>query len=230
MGCLPGWNPCPTGGYQMKSVKVWDIFIRIFHWTLVGSIIGLYLSAEDFKSVHIRLGYFVICLVLARIIWGFFGTKYARFSNFLYSPDKIVRYLKSLFVGKPIHYIGHNPAGGLMIVVMLISLLVTTFTGLKALAVDGQGPLANSDASIIRLAFADGDEADENEEHMNKAGHHPKEQKEEFWEEIHEVMTSFMAILIVVHLGGVLVSSWRHKDNLVGAMTTGKKKANNHSI
>ncbi len=154
----------------MKSVKVWDIFVRTFHWALVGSTIGLYLSGEDFKGVHIRLGYFVTCLVLSRVIWGFIGTKHARFTDFLYRPGKIYQYLKSLIGGNPTHYIGHNPAGGLMIIVMLLSLLVTAFTGLKTLANEGQGPLADTgEASILQFAYADEDEHDDDDQ--NRIGY-----------------------------------------------------------
>ena len=123
----------------MKSEKVWDIFVRTFHWTLVGSMIGLYLSGDNFESVHTILGYFVICLVLLRIIWGFIGTKHARFHDFIYRPSKIYHYLKSLINGNPTHYTGHNPAGGLMVIVMLLSLLVTAFTGLRLSVARGRG-------------------------------------------------------------------------------------------
>ncbi len=206
---------------DMKSVNVWDIFVRIFHWTLVGSIIGMYLTGDDYKNVHPIIGYFVICLVLLRIIWGFIGTKHARFNDFLYRPGKIYHYLKSLINGNPIHYEGHNPAGGLMVIVMLLSLLVSTFTGLKALGSEGKGLLANNGISIVRFAYADEDEDDDAQ--TFKPGDHHKNQKEEFWEEIHEAMTSFMIFLIVIHLAGVIVSSWVHKENLILAMINGKK-------
>ena len=211
----------------MKSVKVWDIFVRIFHWALVGSLVGQYISGEEFKGVHIRLGYGVIMLVLARIVWGFMGTKHARFADFLYRPTEILNYLKSFFVGRPIHYIGHNPAGGLMIFVMLIALTATTFTGLKTLGAHGKGPLANSKTSISRLAYAD----DEHEGHEGKKDHSNalgNQQKEKFWKQTHEFMTGFMLFLIIVHIGGVLASSWLHKENLILSMITGKKKSINH--
>jgi cytochrome b len=207
----------------MKSEKVWDIFVRTFHWTLVGSMIGLYLSGDDFESVHTILGYFVICLVLLRIIWGFIGAKHARFHDFLYRPSKTYHYLKSLINGNPTHYIGHNPAGGLMVIVMLLSLLVTAFTGLKTLGSEGKGPLTNAGISILRFAHADEDE-DDDDDQTYKASHHQKNQKEEFWEEIHESMTSFMIFLIITHLVGVIVSSWIHKENLILAMINGRKK------
>ena len=208
----------------MKSEKVWDIFVRTFHWTLVGTMIGLYLSGDDFKSVHIILGYFVIFLVLLRIIWGFIGTKHARFHDFLYRPGKIYHYLKSLINGKPIHYLGHNPAAGLMVIVMLFSLLLAAFTGLKALGSEGKGLLTNAGISIFQFAYADEDEHDDDDQ-KHKSGDHRKKQKEEFWEEIHESMSRFMIFLIIIHLVGVVVSSWIYKENLILAMINGRKKS-----
>ncbi len=212
----------------MNTVKVWDIFVRIFHWTLVGTIIGLYWSGETCKNLHIYLGYWVICLVLLRIIWGFIGTKHALFYDFLYRPSIIYDYLRSIIKGTPKHYIGHNPAGGLMIIVMLFTLLVAAFTGLKTLGSDGQGPLANTDSSIFRLAYADDDKHDDDEhdddEPKYRDGHHQKKQKNEFWEDIHESMTNFMIFLVIAHIAGVIVSSWIHKENLIIGMITGIKK------
>jgi len=187
----------------------------------------MYISGEEFKRVHIRLGYFIITLVLARIAWGFIGTKHARFSDFLYKPTEILGYLKSLLVGKPKHYIGHNPAGGFMIFVILIALLITTFTGLKALATEGQGPLANTNIFVLRTANADEDGQEDEVEKYNSAPFVNKE-KEELWEELHEIMTNLMIFLIIIHVCGVLVSSWLHKENLILSMVTGKKKSLNH--
>ena len=206
---------------DMKTVKVWDIFVRIFHWTLVGCMIGLYLSGDEFEGVHISLGCFVTGLILLRVIWGFIGTKHARFGDFLCPPTKIYQYLKGLINGNPIHYLGHNPAGGLMIIVMLLFLLVTAFTGLKTLGSEGKGPLANNGISIFRYAYADDDSDDDQ---TYKTGDHHKNQREEFWEDIHEAMTSFMIFLIIFHLAGVVVSSWIHKENLILAMVNGRKK------
>jgi cytochrome b len=207
----------------MDSINVWDIFVRIFHWALVGSMLGLYISAEEMQGVHIRLGYFVIGLVLARFVWGFIGTKHARFGDFLYKPSEIFRYLKRLFTSKPIHYLGHNPAGGLMVLVMLIAVLATTFAGLKALAAEGKGPLANTNRSFLSSAYADEDEHEADEEHHAESGRNNS--KDESWEKIHKGMTNFMLFLIAIHLCGVLVSSWLHRENLILSMITGKKKA-----
>jgi len=122
---------------NLQTVTVWDPFVRFFHWTLVICIIGQFITAEDFQDAHVILGYVIIGLVLSRILWGFVGTKHARFNDFLYRPSTTIRYLKSLFNGPPEHYIGHNPAGGAMIIVLLLSLLVTTFTGLMTLGSEG---------------------------------------------------------------------------------------------
>jgi len=205
---------------NIKAVKVWDIFVRIFHWTLVASIIGMFVTGEEFKNVHVNLGYFVILLITARILWGFFGSKHARFSDFIYKPREVYEYLRGLAKGTPKHYLGHNPAGGLMIVVMLISLLITTFTGLKALGSEGRGPLANNGASIVRSATADDEHHADSE---GGDGHRRKKQKSEFWEDIHEAMTDFVIFLAVVHVAGVIVSSWAHKENLILGMITGRK-------
>lgn len=213
----------------MNPVKVWDIFVRFFHWTLVGSVIGQYMSGEDFKSIHASLGYFVIGLVLSRIIWGFVGTKHARFSDFLYRPSTIYEYLKGLINGNPKHYLGHNPAGGLMIIVMLFTLLVTTFTGLKSLAIEGKGPLATSDISISQIAYADEDEHDELDDRTYNTADHQQRRKDEFWEDIHESMTSFMIFLIIAHVAGVFVSSWVHKENLIFGMISGKKNSDHQT-
>ena len=205
----------------IKSVKVWDIFVRIFHWALVGSIFGMFMTGDDFKNVHMYLGYLVIVLILDRILWGFFGSKHARFSDFIYKPGTIYEYLRGLIKGSPKHYLGHNPAGGLMIVVMLISLLITAFAGLKTIGSEGRGPLANKDISIVQPAFADEDEHDEGL--AKKGSRRQKEQKSEFWEEIHEGMTGFIIFLVIVHVGGVIASNWVHKENLILGMITGRK-------
>jgi cytochrome b len=208
-----------------NSIKVWDVFVRIFHWTLVGVMIGQYLTGDRFKNVHVKLGYFLICLVLARILWGFFGSKHASFSDFVYGPGTIITYLKGLNKGNPKHYLGHNPAGGIMIIILLFSLLVTSFTGLKILGSKGQGPLADEGISIVRLTYAYEDEHDDNDDQQTyRKGRGQKSKENEFWEEIHELMTGFMLFLIIVHISSVIVSSWVHKENLIFAMITGRKK------
>ncbi len=204
-----------------NTIKVWDIFIRIFHWSLVASFFIAYLTAEEENLWHIYSGYTVLGLIIFRAIWGFIGSKYARFSSFLYSPAEAIQYLKELMKKKPTHYVGHNPAGAYMIFALLLSLFVVTLSGLKLYAIEeGLGPFAEitSEFSIIDNVYADEDERDDGYEKEN-------EQEEEFWEEIHEASTNFTLFLIFLHISGVIVASRLHHENLIKAMITGKKKA-----
>jgi len=95
-----------------QFIKVWDIAVRVFHWTLVGCFAIAFISSENSRKLHVIFGYSVLLLVLFRILYGFVGTKYARFSDFLYDPAQIADYPKGLLIGRPKHYIGHNPARG----------------------------------------------------------------------------------------------------------------------
>ena len=136
----------------MKTIKVWDIFIRVFHWSLVVSIIVQLITAESLKNVHATVGYFIVIMLLIRIVWGFVGSKHARFSDFIYPPKDILDYLKGIFKGNPKHYIGHNPAGGAMVIALLLCLLLTTFAGLKTLGAQGKGPFAKLSLSLVNEA------------------------------------------------------------------------------
>ena len=160
-------------------------------------------------------------LIGFRVLWGLVGTRYARFSDFVYSPGAVIQYLKDLAAKKPKRYIGHNPAGGAMVIAMLLCLFVVTVSGLKVYAIEeGLGPLAGESPaiSLIQPAYAD---EDEHEEHEN--GHGENEGAEEFWEEIHEVSSNLMLLLVFLHISGVIFSSRLHGENLVKAMFTGKK-------
>ncbi len=199
---------------EEKKIKVWDIAVRLFHWSLVAAFVIAYLSGDELENLHEIAGYVVLGLVAFRIVWGLIGPKYARFSNFVYGPGKVVEYLKGMLAGRPEHYVGHNPAGGYMIIMLLVGLLLTSWSGIEA-----QEPAANgvASASVITMAYADGWEGDEHEHDGHGEG-------DEFWEEIHEFFANFMLLLIAVHLGGVLVGSLMHRENLVRAMVTGYKE------
>ncbi len=198
-----------------KQIPVWDILIRIFHWSLVLAFTIAYLSEDDFEDLHVYSGYVVLGLISFRVLWGFIGTRYARFSNFIYPFAETKKYLSSLLSREPKHYLGHNPAGGLMVVALLLSLFATTVSGLKVYGVEGHGPLADNgyEISIISEARADDDE-----------GKHEDSPEEEFWEEIHEFFAEFTLLLIFIHIAGVLLASLIHGENLVRAMITGKKE------
>lgn len=116
----------------MKTrILVWDFPTRLFHWLLAGSFAGAFLTAESeqFRDLHVLLGYTLIGLIGFRLLWGIIGTRYARFSALALSPAKVVAYLKSLFTGTPQHYVGHNPAGSWVIVGLLSLGLLAGVTG-----------------------------------------------------------------------------------------------------
>lgn len=212
-----------------KSIYVWDISVRIFHWALVISFVIAYLTAEEKNIWHIYSGYTVLGLITFRVLWGIIGTRYARFSDFIYSPRTVFNYINELINKSPKRYIGHNPAGGWMIIAMLACLFVVVISGLEVYAIEeGRGPLAEEtkiDSKIIRTAQADRDEVNDHEE-GKRYGRNKGEgnkQNEEFWEEIHEVTTNIMLLLIFLHITGVVLSSRLHRENLVKAMITGKK-------
>jgi cytochrome b len=215
-----------------QFIKVWDIAIRVFHWTLVGCYALAFISSENIPKLHVFFGYSVLFLVLFRILYGFVGSKYARFSDFLYRPTQITDYLKGLLIGRPKHYIGHNPAGGFMIVILLLSLLSLTLTGLKAYGVKGHGPLAKHEISFMSKAFADSDDKHDHNEHDSRKQLSPKNhrteknERDEFWEEVHETIAHLTLFLISIHILGVLVSSLVHRENLIKAMITGRKRLN----
>jgi len=207
-----------------NEIRVWDPLVRIFHWGLVLAFAIAYLSGDEESSLHIYSGYAVLGLITFRVLWGLIGTRYARFSNFVHSPGTVMQYLKGMGAGKPKHYVGHNPAGGWMVVTMLLCLFVVTVSGLKVYAIEeGLGPLAGEtpELTIISPAYADSDSDDESEHEEN--GHGEDEEAEEFWEEIHEASSNLMLFLIFLHIAGVIVSGRLHNEHLVKAMFTGKK-------
>lgn len=202
-----------------EQVKVWDIGVRLFHWTLVVLFAVSYLSGDDESLLHIYSGYGVAALIVFRIVWGVVGTRYARFADFVRGPKATMDYVRSLFSGKPIHYLGHNPLGGWMVVALLLSLVGTCWSGLEAYAVEGHGPLARQESFFIRSALAQGDE-DEGE---NAQENGKKNGGDEFWEETHEVLANLSLVLVVLHIAGVAVGSVMHRENLVKAMIKGYK-------
>jgi cytochrome b len=177
-------------------IKVWDLPLRIFHWLLVIAFFIAYFTEDELLTVHVWAGYFIGGLLVFRLVWGFVGGQYARFSNFLCSPIQSVTYIKDLLNSQAKRYIGHNPAGAAMIVLLLLSLLMTVATGLAVYGADqGAGPLAFIGNS-----------------------------HENFWEEIHEFFANFTLLLVIVHVIGVAVESYIHRENLARAMFHGNKK------
>jgi cytochrome b len=177
----------PAGPAQTRKVLVWDAPVRVFHWLMVLSFAVAYLTAESerWRLVHVTLGYTMAGLVAFRLLWGFVGTRHARFASFVRGPAAVLGYLRGLVGGHPEHAAGHNPAGALAIVALLGATVVTTAAGWATYSDIGGGWL----------------------------------------EELHEGAANTMFFIVGVHVAGVLLGSWLHHDNLIGAMVTGRKRA-----
>jgi len=182
---------------QTIRIRVWDPLIRFFHWTLVMGFSIAYISEDDFLSLHVLAGYYISGLLVVRLIWGLVGSRHARFSNFIYAPATVKQYLLDLIHLRARSYLGHNPAGGAMVLAMLTSLGLTVVSGLVTYGAEEQaGPL---------LSWVSGWNGD-------------------LWEELHEFFANLSLLLVVIHILGVIVSSLLHGENLIRAMWTGYKE------
>ncbi|WIW43471.1 cytochrome b/b6 domain-containing protein [Bradyrhizobium sp. 62B] len=175
------------GAMPPATIKVWDPFVRVFHWSLAGLFLLAYATGDEIEKVHIAAGYAIAGLLALRIVWGFVGPHHARFSDFVRSPRAVLTYLRDVALLRAPRYLGHNPAGGMMVVALIVTLLGTCTTG-----------------------------------YMMTTG--------SFWgakwvEEVHETFAHITIGLVVVHVLGVLVASFEHRESLVTAMITGRKRA-----
>lgn len=170
---------------RRPDVQVWDPAVRLFHWGMVACFAGAWLTAdsEHWRQLHVALGYTMAALVAFRLVWGLVGPTHARFTSFVRGPRAAWRYLRSLPGPRPEHHLGHNPAGALAIVGLLVLTAITA----------GAGWATYSDLGG------------------------------EWLEELHEGAAQALLLLVGVHLAGVLVGSWVHRENLVRSMITGRK-------
>lgn len=175
---------------MIQRILVWDFPTRLFHWLLVASFAGAFLTSESerLRDVHVVCGYLLPGLIGFRLVWGVVGSRHARFASFVRGPAAVIEYLKSLWQERPRHFAGHNPAGALAIVALILLGLATALTGWL---------------------------------NFNEVGG-------EAFEELHEGLAKAMLAMVAIHVLGVIVSSWRHRENLVGAMITGYKKGDAH--
>ncbi len=116
---------------KTSSILVWDLPVRVFHWLLAVSFVGAFLTAESerVRDIHVVLGYTVLGLLAFRLLWGFLGTRHARWSSFAYGPRAVLAYLRSLLSRHPNHYVGHNPAGSWVIYLLLVLGLASGISG-----------------------------------------------------------------------------------------------------
>jgi len=185
-----------------SEVVVWDPLVRVFHWSLVASFTVAYLSGEgEMLDLHAWSGYIIGGLILFRLLWGMVGPRHARFADFVFTPATVLAYGRDLLRGQAQRYLGHNPLGGAMVIALLLMLTLATVTGIALYgATEAAGPLAG----IMRGTSHGFGEA---------------------LEEVHEFCSNLTLLLVALHIGGVLISSLLHRENLVRAMVTGRKRA-----
>jgi cytochrome b len=130
---------------MLRRIFVWDAPTRVFHWLQVLSFAFAYYTAdsERLRNYHVALGYILLGLLVFRMAWGFWGTRYARFASFLYPPKEVIAYLSSMLRRKPDHFVGHNPAGGIAIMLLLLLGLATCITGVLSLQDDASDFVVN---------------------------------------------------------------------------------------
>lgn len=182
------------------SIRVWDPTIRVFHWALVALMAFLWWSGSQGDGIdyHPVAGYTVLGLLLYRILWGFIGSRYARFGAFLRSPLQAVRSLPQVFSRRGGHYLSHNPLGGWMVIALLTSLLFQGITGLGTtddLMIDGPLVAWLDEAWVERLTR---------------------------W---HHLNANLLLSLIALHLLAVLYHDLVRRERLVRAMLTGRKES-----
>jgi cytochrome b len=115
-------------GRATPTVKVWDPLLRLFHWSLAACILGAFL-VEEGDTAHQLLGYTALGLVALRLLWGLVGSRHARFSDFVRGPRAVGRYLRERMAGTSRRRLGHNPAGAVMVLVLLAGVAAVGTTG-----------------------------------------------------------------------------------------------------
>ena len=169
------------------SVLVWDLGVRVFHWTLLVSVLAAWFTPNVFNTAHNIAGYIVLGLLAYRLIWGFLGTRYARFRNFVKSPRIIACYFRDFLKGNAPRYLGHNPAGGAMIILMLLALTITSVSGYLSLT-----------RRFFGVAWV---------------------------QDTHSYSAYLVMAFAALHVIGVVLTSFLHRENLVRSMFTGRKQS-----
>lgn len=214
-----------TEARRAEPVAVWDPVVRWGHWGLVAAFAIAYLSAEEDgaspATLHVWGGYAVGAIVALRVLWGFVGSQRARFSDFIYGPVTALRYFMGMLRGQAQRYLGHSPAGGVMVVALLVSLAATVGTGWIAYSSPQQAAQASTGTLISTPAYANGTEEQEHRGTVVASGN----REESAMAELHAMLANITLALVILHVLGVGLASFVHHENLVAAMWTGKKRA-----
>jgi cytochrome b len=186
-------------GAPWRMVTVWDLPVRLFHWTLVGLVIASFVTAKvggNLMQYHLWCGHAILALVLFRIVWGFVGSTHARFADFMRGPAAVIAYARALVTGGEIRSRGHSPLAGWGVVAILAVLLVQAVTGLFSNDdIATEGPLA-------RLVSEDASA---------------------FITRIHNWNEIVLIVMVSVHLTAIAYYAWVRRENLVSPMFTGRK-------
>ena len=177
----------PAPDNVAREIKVWDPVVRLFHWTLALGCIANLTVLREAESAHEIVGYVILAAIAVRLLWGFVGSRHARFSDFLTGPKTLLGYLGAALRGKAPRYVGHNPAGALMMVALIGLAIICGVTGVM----------------MEQDAFWG----------------------EEWVEEVHESAANLILVMAIFHVLAALVESWHHRENLIRAMITGRKRA-----
>jgi cytochrome b len=181
-----------------RSIPVWDPAVRLFHWTLAFAFLLVWLTGDEWETIHVNAGYLIGVLIGLRVLWGLIGPRHARFSDFVRGPREVITYAAQALRLRAPRYLGHNPAGGAMVLALLLSFAATVASGVALYgATDFAGPLAGFWRGALAADLLEG---------------------------IHEAGANATLFLVMLHLGGVLFSSLEHGENLVKSMITGRKK------
>src|SRR3954447_17953964 len=192
---------------QAIAVRVWDPFSRIAHWLLAAAVLFDWVTDKPLW-LHNWVGYLAAVLVIARVIWGFTGPEHARFIGFVRGPRAVFDYLTGLVRFSSARYLGHSPAGGAMIAALLVMIAATTLRGMALLAADrGEGPLSGIVAKVEPPPRVPG-----------------QRRPPLVIKEVHEILANVTLGLVVLHVCGVVLASFAHRENLVWAMVTGRKR------
>lgn len=119
----------PRSAARADETQVWDLFVRVFHWGTVALFATAFASADLSDGLHQGAGYVLLALVAARLVWGFVGPRHARFADFVRGPRAVLAYATAAVRGRAPRHLGHNPAGGAMVVALLAALIVVALTG-----------------------------------------------------------------------------------------------------
>ena len=200
-------SPSPV---RAMPISVWDPVVRIGHWALVAAFAVAFLTAEEERgspdALHVWGGYIVGAIVILRVVWGFVGPRYARFSEFNCGPIAALRYLVDLISGRARRYVGHSPAGGAMVIALLACLAGTVATGVIAYGEGGKGPLAAQGATVASAA-----NAAENDAERGVAEREGSEGGRSAISELHGALANITLALVILHVVGVGVASFARK-------------------